>query len=176
MSEVKTVPANAITPYGNGKQYFPFSIYYNRLGCENTCELDDNVDLWLRNISNYINDQPFYQRNITPRCLDINKNNEETQKIIKRKNQIYKHSKAHIDKHVQLSSCCYTLLRARSTLPWWTYIHTIEYSFYVGLTCTPVSPWFCMEEVFEHYPNCPPPQCLTEVLVDVAKDIQGGID
>jgi hypothetical protein len=149
MSSVYNVPANPTIAFGNDKKYYPFAIFYNRSGCELACQTDSSIDRWLHDINSYLQSQPSYQKEITQRCLQISSSLEEVHVIIKRRGQLYRHSKAHTDKHVQFSSACCTLLQARETLPWWRAVHVYEYLYFVGLTCTPVSAWFAMEEVFK---------------------------
>jgi hypothetical protein len=38
--EVVDVPANGSIPFGNGEKMFPFSIFFNRRGCETRCEYE----------------------------------------------------------------------------------------------------------------------------------------
>ena len=118
LSEVVVVPANKRIPFGNGECFFPYAIFCNRLGCETTMMLDNNIDRWLFDVQSFIQSLPNQLQTITSSCLHIDTSIEEVNTIIERNDEMYCHRKAHVHKHVQLSSFCFTLARAKEELIW----------------------------------------------------------
>ena len=96
--------------------------------------------------------------------------------IHKQEGEIYCHKKAHVNTFLQYSSYCCTIHEVHATLPWWALVHVVEYLYFCGLTCTPVTPWFAMKEMMCHYPTHEPSCSLTELLANLCKGTQGGID
>jgi len=176
MSQVTDVPANSQIPFGGDRKYFPSAIFYNRLGCERSCEFDSKIEDWLTDVKDYIDALPTNLKQINKSCLEVSASNAEVSNIIQQNNQKYCHRKAHINKHVQLSSFVNSLKDCQDFLPWWTHVHTIEYLQFVGMCCTPVSSWFVIDHILRHRRNHPPNQNLTEEMIAISIEIQGGID
>jgi hypothetical protein len=113
---------------------------------------------------------------ISEQLFNINNNLDITYNIKERHWIKMIHRAPHADKHLQLSSFCDTLLCAKTILPWWNEVYTIEYLYYVGLVCTPVSPRFAMYQIFQKYSKYPPKTNLTQLLVEISNESQGGVN
>eukprot|EP00957_Ditylum_brightwellii_P178533 13599299-Ditylum_brightwellii.AAC.1 len=96
--------------------YTAVIIFYNRLGCETSCELDANVEEWLNDVKNYIAKLPTKLTTVSSEILKITDNNPNITAIIQQK------------------------MKAKQVLKWWTEAHAIELLYFSGLTCTPVTP------------------------------------
>ena len=166
----------------NDNYIFPFSIFYNRRGCETRCGYKLNIQKYLDDLKHFLNLIPLEDKTITDDLFidvtDIERLTTltSTMKIVLRENVLILHCKPHTNKHVQLSSFVKTIHCTYDSLTWWNYQYTIEYLFFVGLSCTPVTSWFSMQEIFYIYKKQPPTECLTVKLLEICKKQQGAID
>eukprot|EP00957_Ditylum_brightwellii_P177248 13502728-Ditylum_brightwellii.AAC.1 len=128
---------------------FPFAIFFNHCGCKTRCEYKNKGKAWLSDVLTYYNNMPEKLKNITSKAFDINQNMDIMYHLKERSGITIIHWSPHANKHLQLSSFCNMLVKAQTTLPWWNEYYIIEYLYFDGLVCTPVSPWFAMTEVMK---------------------------
>eukprot|EP00957_Ditylum_brightwellii_P116370 8876141-Ditylum_brightwellii.AAC.1 len=54
--------------------------------------------------------------------------------------------------------------------------HTVELLYFMGLSCTPVTSWYALDELIKQYKTKPLTRNVTTILIEICKGHQGGLD